>query len=259
MPRQHHSPSPCPRSSASVSFERFDNEEGAEIYELILRRDRSLSIPFLMKPYEMGEGESYIDGGIFDNFPLKVSPTRTRHILRHTLDPRTLNMNQLERIPWQAFDGWNLSTGKRSLFTEILEKNDPEALKNISTKDALRVFQEGLETKTIEVNDATIGFCAFQEDSADEEEFQYYTALMNIQQGLGLNDLSRDVDKISVPSTPKAKSHREKSGDKKADTNEKYVEAYIEMVSQIGCRSRQRISESNLADPMSSLSARFAG
>ena len=95
MPRQHHSPSPCPRSSASVSFERFDNEEGAEIYELILRRDRSLSIPFLMKPYEMGEGESYIDGAIFDNFPLKVSPTRTRHILRHTLDPRPLNMNQL--------------------------------------------------------------------------------------------------------------------------------------------------------------------
>ncbi|EJK62560.1 hypothetical protein THAOC_16823 [Thalassiosira oceanica] len=160
----------------------------------------SLSIPFLMKPYEMGAGESYIDGGIFDNFPLK------------------------------AFDGWNLSTGKQSLFTQILEKNDPEALNNISTKDALRVFQEGLETKTAKVNDATVGFCAFQENSADEEEFQYYTALMNIQQGLDLNDLSRDVDKIPFPSTPKAKSHRERSEDKHAETNEKYVEAYIEMI-----------------------------
>ena len=73
MPRQHHSQPPCPRSSASVSFELLDNEERAETYELILQFDRSLSIPFLMKPYEMREGESYIDGGIFDNFPLKVS------------------------------------------------------------------------------------------------------------------------------------------------------------------------------------------
>ena len=38
-----------------------------------------------MKPYEMGEGESYIDGGIFDNFPLKVSAAGHGNILRPAL------------------------------------------------------------------------------------------------------------------------------------------------------------------------------
>lgn len=109
------------------------------------------------------------------------------------------------------------------------------------------------------MNDATIGFCAFQENSADEEEFQYYTALMNIQQGLGLNDLSRNVDKIPAPSTPKAKTHQETRKDKYAETNEKYVEAYIEMVSQIGCRSRQGL-KSSLANSLSKpLLSRFVG
>ena len=78
---------------------------------------------------------------------------------------------------------------------------------------------------------------------------------MNIQQGLGLNDLSRNVEKIPVPSTPKAKAHQETKEDKYAETNEKYVEAYVEMVSRTGCWPRHKISKSSLSNSFSKIAA----
>ena len=33
----------------------------------------SMSLPFVFEPVELFEGETYVDGALFNNYPLKVS------------------------------------------------------------------------------------------------------------------------------------------------------------------------------------------
>ena len=114
----------------------------------------SMSLPFFWKPVELHPGELYVDGGLFNNFPIK------------------------------AFDGWFLSTDKEDgLLAKIAQRN-PKLLRqtDLDRSEVVQSCKEALFTSFIEPNMATIGFRVSNEDAPDEVSYASY--LENLEKSL---------------------------------------------------------------------------
>lgn len=123
----------------------------------------SMSIPFVFEPmsmpdkgYGMHVGDLYVDGALFDNFPLN------------------------------AFDGWFLKAGPDGSFHDQVLKLNPKLFEvEASAVDAVKIFRESLASSYAEPNQATIGFRIT--NSEDPDNFAYSAFLSGLEKKLGTN------------------------------------------------------------------------
>ena len=101
-------------------------------------------------------GDLYVDGALFDNFPLN------------------------------AFDGWFLKAGSDGAFHDQVIKLNPTLLEDgASAVDALKVFRESIASSYAEPNPATIGFRLTCSD--DPDNFSYSAFLSGLEKKLSTN------------------------------------------------------------------------
>ena len=107
-------------------------------------------------PFDYSPGDLYVDGALFDNFPLN------------------------------AFDGWFLKAGPDGSFHDQVLKLNPTLLEDkASAVDAVKMFRESLASSYAEPNQATIGFRITNSD--DPDNFAYSAFLSGLEKKLGTN------------------------------------------------------------------------
>lgn len=105
----------------------------------------SMSLPFLWEPVQLFEGETYVDGGLYNNFPLK------------------------------AFDGWFLSTkAEDGMFAKMVKANPRILKEDTPVHEVIGTISNELATSFKEANMATIGFRA----SNDEAPGKFFNLLI---------------------------------------------------------------------------------
>lgn len=93
-------------------------------------------------------GDLYVDGALFDNFPLN------------------------------AFDGWFLKAGSDGGFHDQVLKLNPKLLEDeASAVDAVKIFRESLASSYAEPNPATIGFRLTCSDDPDNFSYSAFLSL----------------------------------------------------------------------------------
>ena len=140
-----------------------------------------MSIPFVFEPVIMSEkgfgmyvGDLYVDGALFDNFPLKV------------------------------FDGWFLETGKEGSWHHQVMKSNPTLLqKGSSATNAVKTFCESIKASYEEPNMATIGFSLTNAESTDNHAYSAF--LSNRKETLAANrattECSTEERELELPHT----------------------------------------------------------
>jgi len=121
-------------------------------------------------------GDLYVDGGLFDNFPLT------------------------------AFDGWFLKSGPDGSFHDQVLKLNPKLLEDeASAVDAVKIFRESLVSSHAEPTQATIGFRITEVDYPDNVAYSAF--LSGLEKKLGTNSFksketktNKDVE-VALPDT----------------------------------------------------------
>jgi hypothetical protein len=127
-------------------------------------------------PFDSIPGDLYVDGGLFDNFPLT------------------------------AYDGWFLKVGLDGSFHDQVLKLNPKLLEDeASAVDAVKIFRESLVSRHAEPNQATIGFRMTEVDYPDNVAYSAF--LSGLEKKLGTNSFkskeaktNKDVE-VALPDT----------------------------------------------------------
>mmetsp|Transcript_20174 Transcript_20174/g.49480 ORF Transcript_20174/g.49480 Transcript_20174/m.49480 type:complete len:582 (+) Transcript_20174:110-1855(+) len=154
----------------------------------------SMSLPLIFQPVKLyGVDELSVDGGLYNNYPIK------------------------------AFDGWYLSTKKED---GILARGT-SAVPSESSEDCLSAVREAFKARFDTINEATIGFRAF--DDSDPSDLSYFGA-MHVM-GKLKEDGTSEMDKIPYPDTKKARAFLEnkKKEEKREVESEIYKKAFAEL------------------------------
>lgn len=166
----------------------------------------SISLPFLFEPIELFEGEKYVDGALFANFPLK------------------------------AFDGWYLSTSKEdSFFAKVREINPLVCDENTPRYEVVRAMKDGLFTSFQEPCQATVGFRIADDQSPDHAA--YATFLQDLEKRISTAPDTSQKDgadnEIEFPQTKLAQAYLKKKEKelKLIENAETFENAYVEMCS----------------------------
>lgn len=165
----------------------------------------SMSLPFLWEPTELIAGEKYVDGGLFNNFPLK------------------------------AFDGWFLSTRPEDgLLQKVLQANPSLLTHGIEPSVAIKAINEILPTSFVEPNMATIGFRVSSDSSPDQAK--YSSHLSDLQKRLSVTSYAELTtnrnEEIPLPDTKRARTYLKKKNAKRQGLLDgpKYEHAHVEML-----------------------------
>jgi predicted acylesterase/phospholipase RssA len=175
----------------------------------------SMSLPILWEPCMLAEGETYVDGGLFSNFPLK------------------------------AFDGWFLSTKKGDdILMKTLRKN-PDLFKGKAQPDeVLHEYQDVMLTSFKEPNPATIGFRVTNDESPDDAAYAGWVKNMESRMRLERLNSGRTHDQevkreLEFPNTRLANAYlkNKESAIDKIESLFKYEMAYAEMLKWMVCHA----------------------
>eukprot|EP00571_Detonula_confervacea_P003366 CAMPEP_0172325364 /NCGR_PEP_ID=MMETSP1058-20130122/53821_1 /TAXON_ID=83371 /ORGANISM="Detonula confervacea, Strain CCMP 353" /LENGTH=1030 /DNA_ID=CAMNT_0013041887 /DNA_START=6 /DNA_END=3098 /DNA_ORIENTATION=- len=163
----------------------------------------SMSVPFLWRPIELADGEKYVDGGVFNNFPLK------------------------------AFDGFFLSTQSTdSVLSKVIQAHPNIIEEDTEKVEVVRAFREVMATSFTKPNMATIGFRISSDESPDQAAYSSY--LSNLETRLRSSPqlvCNNVTEHDQFPDTKKAQAYLKKKASEThlLENSAKFEEAYVEL------------------------------
>ena len=166
----------------------------------------SMSLPLLWQPIELHEGETYVDGGMFNNYALK------------------------------AFDGWFLSTEKGNSVMEMAARLNQNVLTgDASNREVVSAYKEALTASFATVNKETIGFRISADESEDQAGYACYLDKLEEKLTHGRGE-SCHPSVLQYPNTPIARAFLERKAEDREQKkgscldNTLYEKAYVEML-----------------------------
>lgn len=158
----------------------------------------SMSLPLLWQPIELYEGETYVDGGVFNNYALK------------------------------AFDGWFLSTKKGdSVMEKTSQSNERVLTGHASDCEVVEAYKETLSDSFVSPNNETIGFRIAEA----EDQTEYATYLNQLEEKMKPDVIHQHhVAPVQYPNTPIARAFVQNNAQKHQSNKSVYEQAYVEML-----------------------------